>query len=98
MLKVETKKTIYVASFTVLGLLIGFLSFLLFQFTYLRFFIVDPVAYCFGLNWQELRRLSALLLTLLLLVSGCWGYVAGKYWWRQIYVLKKIRSHWKKFW
>lgn len=90
----ETKKSFYIFSFTILGFIIGMLVQLVFEWFYLDLLFKNFQKYSFGLNWNELIQFHYLFAVAM--VAGCtlWGLAAGKYWWRQIYVLKNRRRIW----
>jgi len=50
----------------------------------------DFAAYSFGLSWEELNQFGQMLSLVLIVVCGLWGRASGKYWWTQIYVLKRF--------
>jgi hypothetical protein len=88
----ETKKQVYITLFTILGFLIGFLVHALVEIIYIRLLASDFVAYSFGLSWSELVQFFYLFSAIVFVVCGLWGYAAGKFWWKQIYVLKKYQD------
>ncbi len=93
----ETKRKIYVFAFTVLGLLLGFLVHAILEIIYLKLLLKDFVAYSFGLSWSELIQFHNVSFSVLIVVCGLWGFAAGKYWWQQIYVLKRLgKVRWLK--
>ena len=94
----QTKRAIYVFLFTVLGVAIGFLVKEFVEILYLKLLLNDFIGYSFGLSWAELTQFNYLFSTILMVACGLWGYMAGKYWWKQIYVLKQFRhNRWIKF-
>jgi hypothetical protein len=93
----ETKRKIYILAFTVLGLLIGILIQSMFEIIYIKLLIKDFVAYSFGLTWGELVQFHYILSAVVIVVCTLWGWAAGRYWWNQIYVLRKLDKRWKRF-
>ena len=88
------KKTVYIWSFAVLGLLVGLLSHAILELYYTKFLLVDFQKYNHGLSWEELWQYNAAVTIVLVFICTAWGYAAGKYWWHQIYVLKKYKNRW----
>jgi hypothetical protein len=88
----ETKRKIYIFAFTVLGLMIGFLIHALTEVVYIKLLLKDFVTYSFGLTWSELIQFHYVLSLIIIVVCGLWGWAAGRFWWRQIYVLKKYNG------
>lgn len=80
------KKTVYILCFTFLGFLVAVLVDGLFQL-YLENYTVAYSA-------KDLADIHSFVQ--LILVAGCsiWGYKAGRYWWHQLYELKKYRNRW----
>ena|SRR6185436_5209116 len=92
------KKNIYIFAFTVLGLLIGLLVKQIAEIYYLKLLLSDFIGYSFGLSWNELIQFNYVFTVVLMVSCGLWGYSAGKYWWKQIYVLKQFHhNRWSKF-
>jgi hypothetical protein len=86
------KRNIYVVLFTLFGVLFGLFVAGMAEVIYLKLLFKDFVTYSFGLSWEELDQFGQMFGLVLILVSGLWGYASGKFWWKQIYVLKKYRQ------
>ena len=94
----EIKRKLYIFLFTVLGLVFGFFVAELVQLVYLRLLLADFARYSFGLSWSDLGQFYYFFSVLVVAFTGFWGYAAGKFWWRQIYVLKKYdKKRWNNF-
>lgn len=79
-------------------MLLGALVESLAELGYINLLASDFGLYSFGLSWPELLQFRDFFAVLVLAGCGLWGYSAGKYWWHQIYELKKFsRRHWLKF-
>jgi hypothetical protein len=94
----EIKKKFYIFTFSVLGIVLGLFIAELTQLIYLKLLLSDFTTYSFGLSWGDLGQFYYFFSTLLVTACGLWGFAAGKYWWRQIYVLKKFGAYrWRHF-
>ena len=79
------KKTIYIASFTFLGILLQFLIHGLFEAWYIGLLMSDFTKYSFGLSWSQWFLIHHTG-TIILLVAGIvFGFWQGKLWWGKIY-------------
>ncbi len=86
-----SKKTIYIFAFTFLGVLFGYLIHMLLEIWYIRLLLSNFERYNFGLSWAKLFLFHKVLTFALMLILGYLGLRSGKYWWVQIYVLKRWR-------
>ena len=82
------KKNIYIVCFTVLGLTFA----LLFTALMKLFFVV----YTYDLTTADLQQFQDVVALSLFGVCGIWGYRGGKYWWHQLYELKKYKNRWSR--
>ncbi|MBX4186691.1 MAG: hypothetical protein KW802_00295 [Candidatus Doudnabacteria bacterium] len=85
----KLKRNIYVFMFTLFGLLFGLFVASMTEVVYIKLLMQDFVTYSFGLTWDELNQFGFIFAAVLTVACGAWGYAAGKYWWKQIYVLKR---------
>jgi|GEM_PF-1229271 len=93
------KKHFYLLAFVTLGLMIAALVNALSQLYYLHLLDANYAKYSFGLSWADLEQVHSFFFLMLLVVCGFWGYFSGKYWWQQIYVLKKFKhKRWRRLW
>lgn len=88
-MKQNIKRQVYLVSFTLLGVLFGILVESIVELYYTRLLLGNFSIYSYGLDWADLFQVRDFFAVLLVLACGLWGYGAGKFWWRQIYELKK---------
>lgn len=86
------KRTVYIAAFTLLGVLLQFLTHALVEIWYIGL-LRDYPTYSLGLAWRHwvmIHDVGAVILFL----AGVWlGFRQGQYWWQKIYVERRLR-HW----
>lgn len=83
------KRTIYIALFTLLGIIVSFLVHAGIEIPVLFLLVKDFDRYGLGFTWDQwyiIHHVGAALLFLLGMVGGFWQ---GRYWWEIIYVQKK---------
>jgi hypothetical protein len=80
------KRTIYIILFTIFGLLLQFLLHALIEIPYLGLLSRNFEKYGFGLSWPQLLIIHAVLTIILIIVGALFGFFAGKFCWRKIYV------------
>ncbi|OGZ35026.1 MAG: hypothetical protein A2V60_01255 [Candidatus Portnoybacteria bacterium RIFCSPHIGHO2_01_FULL_39_19] len=80
------KKAIYVALFTFLGVLLQFLLHAAIEIPYLGLLNRNFEKYGFGLTWPELLTIHVVLTVVLIIAGVLFGFFAGKYYWRKIYI------------
>ena len=80
------KKTIYIILFTIFGLLLQFLLHALIEIPYLGLLSRNFAKYGFGLSWPQLLNIHAVLTIILIIAGALFGFFAGKFCWRKIYV------------
>lgn len=91
----NVKRSVYLVAFTTLGLTFGALIASLLELYYTKLLLIDFDSYSYGLSWTDIFYLRDFFAVLVLVLSGWWGYCAGKYWWHQIYELRKFKHyHW----
>ena len=86
---IQQKRNAYVLLFTIFGVLLGIFIAGMAQVIYIKLLFRDFVTYSFGLSWEELDQFGQMVGMAVVLVCGLWGWASGKYWWKQIYVLKR---------
>jgi len=82
------KRTIYITTFTLLGLAIAVLADGLFQ--------IYMQNYSSSIASADLNQLHSFFQIFLYIACAVWGYRAGKYWWHQLYELKKYKKRWSR--
>ncbi len=90
----QFKRVIYVTAFTILGVLFQFLIHGLVETWYVNLLVKDYAAYGLGLSWNDWYLIHDIIAIVLALTGLVAGPIMGRYWWKQIYVLK--RWSWKK--
>ncbi len=83
------KKIFYIFVFTVLGLLLQFTIHAVLEIWYIRLLLTDFSFYGLGFSWAQWNTIHFILSWVLALGGGFLGFYQGKYWWNQIYVLKR---------
>jgi len=86
------KRTIYIIAFTFLGVLLQFLIHAWVEIWYIGLLVSNFSIYGLGFTWGQWFLIHHVLAVILLIAGIVFGYLQGKYWWNQIYVLKC----WKK--
>ena len=85
------KKVVYIISFTFLGFLLQILVHAGIEIGYIRLLEIDFNKYTFGLSWEELLLAPSIGGIVLVLAVGIFGFWQGTYWWRRLYVNRKIK-------
>jgi len=86
------KKTIYIALFIFLGLLLQFLVHALIEIPYLGLLNIDFDRYSLDFSWQELLVIHAVFTIVLIIAGALFGFWQGKYWWNKIYKNRKDKK------
>ncbi|MFA5994533.1 MAG: hypothetical protein WC823_06270 [Parcubacteria group bacterium] len=87
----RSKETIYLASSTVLGALMGFIGSALVEIKYIHALYRSGTLAYFGNNHDLFVLLQISFLTL----GALGGFLAGRFWWRKIYVEKVwLKKRW----
>ena len=86
------KKIIYIAAFTLLGILAQFLAHQLIEIWYIRFLVYDFKRFGFGLSWGSWFLIHHIASVMFFVVGAAAGYFSGKHWWRLIYEEKRFRE------
>ena len=86
------KRTIYVALFAFLGALLGFLAHGVMEILVIQLLVKDFATYGLGLSWKQWYMIHHIG-TIVLFAGGLYlGLRQGKYWWRIIYIEKRLRK------
>ena len=91
------KRTVYIASFTILGVLVSFLVHAIVEIWYIGRLIADFETYGLGLSWSQWVMIHHVGAVLLLLLGIMAGLVQGRMWWRIIYVDKRLERLFPSF-
>lgn len=86
------KRTIYIISFTILGVLAQFLAHALFELWYIALLTADFARYGLGLSWDAWFFIHHVATAVFFVGGFLGGYFSGKYWWRIIYMEKKYEK------
>lgn len=89
------KKIVYITAFTVLGILLQFLLHSFVEQNYIYFLLKYFDTFSLGLSWNQLMIVHKIFSLLLLLGGILFGFLQGKYWWKYIYVDKKLEKKFK---
>lgn len=89
------KRILYIVSFAVLGLLVGFLIEAIGEIFYINLLVNDFDRYSFTLPYSSLLTIRVIFGTVLVGGFAIWGTFLGFYFWRRIYV-EKAYSRWSK--
>lgn len=84
------KKAIYIAAFTFFGLQLQFLVRSFIEINYINLLLKDFDTFSLGLNWQQIYIVHYIFSVLMFLLGAAFGFWQGRYWWKYIYVDKKI--------
>ncbi|MCR4323308.1 MAG: hypothetical protein NUV61_04455 [Candidatus Azambacteria bacterium] len=87
------KKTIYIISFTLLGILAQLLIHALLEMWYIELLIGDFARYGFGLSWNAWFLIHHIVTGVLFAGGSIGGYFSGRYWWRIIYTEKRYEKY-----
>lgn len=92
------KKTIYIAAFTVLGVLLQFLLHTLIEVWYIGLLVRDFAAFGLGLSWDAWFATHTALTVLFFIGGTMLGFFSGQKWWQIIYVEQRYKNkkwpHW----
>lgn len=94
------KKYLYISLFVILGLELQFLIYTVIEANYLYLLTKDFESYCLGYSWQELHGIRYVFSSAFVVLGTLFGLQQGIFWWKYIYVDKKIEKRWrnKKSW
>ncbi|KPJ71321.1 hypothetical protein AMJ50_02400 [Parcubacteria bacterium DG_74_3] len=79
------KKTIYIAAFTFLGILLQFLIHALVEIWYIGLLTQDFSRYSWGFSWSQWFLIHHIGTVILLVAGIFFGFWQGKFWWHRIY-------------
>ena len=79
------KRTIYIISFTFLGILVQFLIHAFVETWYIGLLVKDFPTYSFGFSWENWYLIHYLFSVILFIGGALFGFWQGKFWWHKIY-------------
>lgn len=83
------KKTIYIISFTVFGILLQLLMHAIIEVFYINLLLQNFSKYGFGLSWNQWFVIHYIGTIILLIAGILFGFRSGKFFWRKIYERKQ---------
>lgn len=83
------KRAVYIISFTILGVLLQFVLHAFVEVWYINLLVLDYQTYGFGLSWDDWYLIHDLAAIILAVAGLIFGFLQGRYWWKQIYVLRR---------
>lgn len=86
----EIKRKVYIVLFACLGVMVAYFLYVLSTVATIFLLLFDYRQYGFGLPWKAWTIIGYIWLSVALLSGAVIGTVLGKYWWRYIYVDKKL--------
>lgn len=81
----NTKRTVYLISFTILGLLLATIVHAIIEIPVINLLVSDFDRYSLGLTWEQWFMIHHAGTVTLWLAGVLFGYWQGKYWWTVIY-------------
>lgn len=85
------KKTIYITTFTFLGILLQLLIHGLIETWYIGLLITDFSKYSFGFLWPQWFTIHHIGTVVLFVAGFLFGFWQGKFWWHRIYERNNTR-------
>jgi len=82
---VNSKRTIYITSFTVLGILLSTIVHAGVEIPVINLLVADFDRYGLGLTWAQWFWVHHVGTVILWIAGALFGYWQGKHWWRVIY-------------
>lgn len=80
------KKTIYICTWILLGLILQLLIHAVFEIIYINEFLVANFEkYSLGLSWSQLVAVHHILSVILSIIGALFGLWQGYFWWQKIY-------------
>ncbi|OHA09374.1 MAG: hypothetical protein A3B37_02310 [Candidatus Sungbacteria bacterium RIFCSPLOWO2_01_FULL_59_16] len=80
------KRTVYIAAFALLGVLLQFVAHALIETWYIGLLIADFPRYGFGFSWETWERIHRVLSGVFFVAGLFFGFFSGRFWWRKIYI------------
>ena len=79
------KRVVYIALFTLLGILLQFLAHALVEIWYIGLLLKDFNKYGFGFSWDFWLWVHHIGSLIFFITGALFGCLQGKYWWKKIY-------------
>ena len=92
----KTKRKIYIALFTFLGVLLGFLFHGIVEIWYINRLTENFSAYSLGYTWQQWFVIHKYFAITTLVLGLLFGFFQGQYWWKVVYQQKRLDPFFKK--
>jgi Sec-independent protein secretion pathway component TatC len=83
---VNSKRTIYITSFTLLGILLSTIVHAAIEIPVINLLVADFDRYSLVLSWGQWFLVHHVGTVILWVAGVAFGYWQGKYWWQVIYV------------
>ena len=81
----DMKKTVYITSFTFLGILLQFVIHGLLETWYIGLLVNDFAKYSFGFSWAKWFIIHHAGTVIFFAAGVLFGFWQGKFWWHKIY-------------
>lgn len=87
---VTWKRRLYLTLFACLGVMVAYFIYVLSTVATIFLLLLDFKQYSLGLPWAVWQIIGKFWLGLALILGGLVGVMLGKYWWRFIYIDKRL--------
>ena len=84
------KRAVYIALFTFLGVLLQFLVHAGIEIPVISLLLNDFETFGLGLTWDQWVMIHNVGTIILFIVGAVGGFLLGRYWWRAIYIEKRV--------
>ena len=84
------KRTIYITLFTFLGVLLQFLVHAGIEIPVISLLLNDFEAFGLGLTWNQWVMIHNIGTIVFFAAGAVGGFLLGRYWWRVIYIEKRL--------
>jgi hypothetical protein len=90
------KRKVYIATFMILGVLLGFLAHAILEIWYIKLLVNDFSRYGFGWSFDTWRDIHNYFTSALLALGGITGFYLGRRYWRILYVERRYGKFFKR--
>lgn len=87
------KHRIYLILFVCLGVMVSYFIFVVSVAASIFLLLIDFKYYGLGLSWEAWTIIARVWFVLAIVIGALLGHSSGKYWWKYIYVDKKLKKH-----